>query len=404
MNWVQMAAAAVTGVFALQGAPGPAVPSDGPRPVAAHSQTRAVPVAPGRRDAAVRLSATRPFSLLGVTWDDPRARLTGTAEFRTRSAVSGQWSGWSALDADDGPGDASARRGGTSAVWAGPSDGAEVRIVVDSDTTAVLPTGLRLDLIDPGGGTPVTPGTPGTSVTPGTPSTPSTPGTSVTPAAGSPAQPADGGTGTLGAVRPAITSRAGWGADESISPAAPQYLPGGKVKAVVVHHTAGSNAYACADAPAVVRGIYAYHVQQLGWRDIGYNFLVDKCGTLYEGRKGGVDRPVLGAHAYGFNTETSGIAVLGTFTTAAPGEAVTSAVARLAAWKLGLYGVSPTGTTTLTAGADGTNYFGKAWTLGTRLSMPTIHGHRDGYNTQCPGDALYAELTRIRTLAAQAAG
>ncbi|MGW5770413.1 N-acetylmuramoyl-L-alanine amidase [Streptomyces longwoodensis] len=380
MNWVQMAAAAVTGVFALQGAPGPAVPSDGPGPVAAHSQTRAVPVAPGRRDAAVRLSATRPFSLLGVTWDDPRARLTGTAEFRTRSAVSGQWSGWSALDADDGPGDASARRGGTSAVWAGPSDGAEVRIVVDSDTTAVLPTGLRLDLIDPGGGTPVT------------------------PAAGSPAQPADGGTATLGAVRPAITSRAGWGADESISPAAPQYLPGGKVKAVVVHHTAGSNAYACADAPAVVRGIYAYHVQQLGWRDIGYNFLVDKCGTLYEGRKGGVDQPVLGAHAYGFNTETSGIAVLGTYTTAAPGEAVTSAVARLAAWKLGQYGVSPTGTTTLTAGADGTNYFGKAWTLGTRLSMPTIHGHRDGYNTQCPGDALYAELTRIRTLAAQAAG
>ncbi|MEU3510135.1 N-acetylmuramoyl-L-alanine amidase [Streptomyces longwoodensis] len=392
MNWVQMAAAAVTGVFALQGAPGPAVPSDGPRPVAAHSRTRAVPVAPDQRDAAVRLSATRPFSLLGVTWDDPRARLTGTAEFRTRSAVSGQWSGWSALDADDGPGDASARRGGTSAVWAGPSDSAEVRIAVDSDTTAVLPAGLRLDLIDPGRGAP---GTPGTSVTPGA---------AVTPAAGSPAQPADGGTGTMGATRPAITSRAGWGADESISPAAPQYLPGGKVKAVVVHHTAGSNAYACADAPAVVRGIYAYHVQQLGWRDIGYNFLVDKCGTLYEGRKGGVDRPVLGAHAYGFNTETSGIAVLGTYTATAPGEAVTSAVARLAAWKLGQYGVSPTGTTTLTAGADGTNYFGKAWTLGTRISMPTIHGHRDGYNTQCPGDALYAELTRIRTLAAQATG
>ncbi|WP_405794079.1 N-acetylmuramoyl-L-alanine amidase [Streptomyces longwoodensis] len=384
MNWVQMAAAAVTGVFALHGAPGPAGPADGPRPVAAHSQTRAVPVAPDQRDTDVRLFETRPFSLLGVTWDDPRARLTGTAEFRTRSAVSGQWSGWSALDADDGPGDASARRGGTSAVWAGPSDGAEVRIVADPDATAVLPTGLRLDLIDPGQGAPGTPGAP------------------VPPAAGSPAEPADGGTGTLGAVRPAITSRAGWGADESISPAAPQYLPGGKVKAVVVHHTAGSNAYACADAPAVVRGIYAYHVQQLGWRDIGYNFLVDKCGTLYEGRKGGVDRPVLGAHAYGFNTETSGIAVLGTYTTAAPGEAVTSAVARLAAWKLGQYGVSPTGTTTLTAGADGTNYFGKAWTLGTRISLPTIHGHRDGYNTQCPGDALYAELTRIRTLAAQA--
>lgn len=87
------------------------------------------------------------------------------------------------------------------------------------------------------------------------------------------------------APRPPITSREGWGADESISPEEPGYLPGGKIKAVVLHHTATSNDYTCAEAPALIRAVYAYDVQQLTWKDIGYNFLVDKCGTIYEGRK-----------------------------------------------------------------------------------------------------------------------
>jgi len=207
-------------------------------------------------------------------------------------------------------------------------------------------------------------------------------------------------TETAAAPRPPITSRAGWGADEGISPEGPIYLPGGKVKAVVVHHTAESNDYTCAQAPAVIRAIYAYHVQQLGWRDIGYNFLVDKCGTVYEGRKGGVDRPVMGAHTYGFNAETTGISVLGTFTSGAPSKEAMTSVARLAAWKLGLYGVDPAGTATLVAGADGTNYFGRSWRKGAALSFPAILGHRDGYNTQCPGDAFYAQFPTIRTWAA----
>lgn len=199
--------------------------------------------------------------------------------------------------------------------------------------------------------------------------------------------------------RPPITSRADWGADESISPEAPGYLPGGKIKAVVVHHTAESNTYTCDQAPAVVRGIYAYHVKQLGWKDVGYNFLVDKCGTIYEGRKGGVDKPVQGAHAYGFNAETTGISVLGTYTDAAPSQAAMTSVARIAAWKLGQYGVNPGGTTTLTAGDAGTNYFRKSWAKGAQLSFPVIHGHRDGYNTQCPGNAFCSQLATIRTWA-----
>lgn len=166
-----------------------------------------------------------------------------------------------------------------------------------------------------------------------------------------------------------------------------------------MHHTAESNTYTCEQGPAVVRGIYAYHVQQLGWKDIGYNFPVDKCGTVYEGRKGGVDRPVMGAHAYGFNAETTGISVLGTYTDTAPPQAAMVSVARVAAWKLGQYGVDPTGTTTLTAGDSGRSYTGKTWAKGAQLSFPTIHGHRDGYNTQCPGDAFYNQLSTIRSWA-----
>lgn len=202
------------------------------------------------------------------------------------------------------------------------------------------------------------------------------------------------------APQPPITSRTGLGADESISPEEPGYLPGGKVKAVVVHHTAESNSYTCEQAPAVVRGIYAYHVKQLGWKDLGYNFPVDKCGTIYKGSKGGIDWPVTGAHAYGFNSETTGISVLGTYTDTAPSQAAIASVARIAAWKLGQYGADQAGTTTLTAGAGGRNYSGKTWSSGAQLSFPTVHGHRDGHNTQCPGKAFYTQLGTLRSWAA----
>ncbi|MGM9381044.1 N-acetylmuramoyl-L-alanine amidase [Streptomyces sp. NRRL F-5008] len=347
-----------------------------PASAGARSEERAVVVTPDKRGAVLRAAATRPFSMLGVTWDDPSVRLVGTVEVRTRAADTGEWSEWRTLDSEEGQGDETAQRGGTDPLWVGLSDGAEVRVAASADDVSALPAGLQLDLIDPGQDAPAP------------------------QSARLPAAPAQGAPGTTSAPRPAIVLRAGWGADESISPAAPAYLAGGKVKAVVVHHTADSNSFTCAQAPAVLRGIYAYHVQQLGWKDIGYNFLVDPCGTIYEGRKGGVDRPVLAAHAYGFNSQTTGVAVLGTYTTAAPSEAVLSSVARLAAWKLGQYGVDPTGTTTLTAGADGTNYFRKSWKLGAQLNFSTIHGHRDGYNTLCPGDQLYAELPTIRALAA----
>ncbi|MFC9752629.1 N-acetylmuramoyl-L-alanine amidase [Streptomyces sp. NPDC056921] len=387
--------------------------------------------------------------MLGITWTDPAAKVTGAVEVRTKSAANGNWTSWVPLETDlDGRTETGRAgvRGSTEPRWVGPSNGVEVRINAGGKVSAKLPAGLRLDTVDPGRGgstaaepaafaadlpaedpsatpstDPVEPvpsdpaATPGDGTEPSaepTPSEPESPAPSgpateepTPPASPSPsASPSSSPAETLPPAppstvpKPPIVSRAGWGADESISPEAPEYLDG--VKAVFVHHTAGSNTYSCADSAAVVRSLYAYHVLSEKWKDIGYNFLVDKCGTVFEGRKGGVDRPVFGAHTYGFNRESAGIAVIGTYTDATAPSAVTTAVARVAAWKLGQYKGDPAGSTMLTAGATGSNYFGTKFTAGTKYSFKQISGHRDGFNTQCPGNMLYGQLKSIRDLAA----
>src|SRR5881275_680433 len=102
------------------------------------------------------------------------------------------------------------------------------------------------------------------------------------------------------------------------------------------------NRYDCAEAPRIIRHLYAGQTGARQWDDIGYNFLVDRCGTIYEGRAGGVDRPVTGAHTQGFNHRTTGIAALGTFTAGVTvPKAMTDAIATLAAWKLGLADIDP---------------------------------------------------------------
>ncbi|MGQ4360596.1 N-acetylmuramoyl-L-alanine amidase [Streptomyces sp. SAS_272] len=192
--------------------------------------------------------------------------------------------------------------------------------------------------------------------------------------------------------QPPIVSRAAWGADESLNNDAPEY--GTTINAVFIHHTAQTNTYTCSDSAAIVRGLRALHLNQ-GWKDIGYNFVVDKCGTIFEGRKGGVDRPVIGAQAEGFNTNTTGVAVIGTYTTDDAPNAAKASLARLAAWKLGQYKVDPLGKVTLTAGkANG------KFALGQSAVFNRISGHRDAYATECPGTALYNQLPTLRAWSA----
>lgn len=451
--WVTAAVAtsALAGVLVFEGVTGnPSVDSDTKSaPAKADVRATALKVGGDGTSASLDKRDTAPFSMLGITWTDPAAKVAGAVEVRTRSAANGNWTSWLPLETDvDGRTETGRAgvRGTTEPRWVGPSNGVEVRINAGGKVSSKLPAGLRLDTVDPGRSgtldadpaafaadlptaddpsatpsadetdstTPESPAPddstePPAEATPSEPAspTPSAPATQApTPPASQSPSPSASPTPsqTLPSAppstvpKPPITSRAGWGADESMSPEAPEYLD--TIKAVFVHHTAGSNTYSCADSAAIVRSLYAFHVKANGWKDLGYNFVVDKCGTVFEGRKGGVDRPVLGAHTYGFNRESTGIAVIGTYTDATAPTAVTTSVARIAAWKLGQYKGDPAGTTTLTAGANGSNGFRKTFTAGTKYPFNQISGHRDGFNTECPGTKLYGQLPAIRSLAA----
>ncbi|MFD7800653.1 peptidoglycan recognition protein family protein, partial [Streptomyces anulatus] len=196
--------------------------------------------------------------------------------------------------------------------------------------------------------------------------------------------------------RPKIVTRKGWGADEKLRERNFAYTK--SVKAAFVHHSATGNNYTCKQAPSVLRSIYRYHVKSSGWRDFGYNFAVDKCGNIYEGRAGGVAKAVLGAHTLGFNTNTMGIAVLGTYSSTNPPAAAVTAVSKLTAWKLGLFGANPKGKVTLVSGGSG------KYSKGKKVKMNVISGHRDGFATECPGARLYKKLGTARTSSAKLQG
>jgi N-acetylmuramoyl-L-alanine amidase-like protein len=381
-----------------------------------------------------------PFSLVGVVWDDVNAELHGTVQVRTRAVGSGEWSGWQDVethnhehgaDPDSAESESGKVRGSTAPLWVGESDGVEVRVRSEAAATVPLPEGLRLELVDPGEG-PALEEPASEEPASGEPA-PEEPASeepaleepaSEEPASEEPAPagadratepapaPPDGNVllelsraeteaevdpAVAGATpyigpRPRIITRQGWGADESLREKTFVYTT--SVKAAFVHHSATGNNYTCAQAPSVLRSIYRYHVVSSGWRDIGYNFAIDKCGNIYEGRAGGVAKPVLGAHTLGFNTNSVGIAVLGTYSLSTPPAAAVTAVARLTAWKLGLYGRDPRGKVVLTSGGSG------KYAQGVRVNFNVISGHRDGFFTECPGALLYSRLGTARRAAA----
>ncbi|MBD3784264.1 MAG: N-acetylmuramoyl-L-alanine amidase, partial [Micrococcales bacterium] len=287
--------------------------------------------------------------VVGLTW--PRGEVADSDVVEIRERTGSAWGAWTTMDHDGGDGpdpgtaEATHSRSGTDP-WVTTADAVQVRV----RSTGAAPSSAKLDVVDPGD---------------------------------SPADteaPTGAGAAAAQGVRPTIYTRAQWGADESMRG---RYFELGVVKAAVVHHTAGSNNYTAAQVPAIIRGIYRYHVTGNGWSDIGYNFLIDKFGRIWEGRWGGIDRPVVGAHALGVNSQTYGASIIGDYTSTVPSSAAITAQAKLAAWKLGLSHVDPTATTTLTG--YGTKY--------------TINGHRDTYSTSCPGAQVYSRLPTIRSLA-----
>ncbi|WP_338887498.1 N-acetylmuramoyl-L-alanine amidase [Rhodococcus sovatensis] len=205
---------------------------------------------------------------------------------------------------------------------------------------------------------------------------------------------ADIATPVAGDAGPKVISRAQWGADESIRCATPTYddFLGG----ATVHHTAGSNDYSKSESAEIVRAIYAYHAQTLGWCDVGYNVLVDKFGQIFEGRAGGLDRAVQGAHAGGFNENTMGIAMMGDYSSASPSDETLESVGKFLGWRLGKAGLDPEGETTMTSEGTDFTFVGQ----GQSVDLPVIFAHRDVGNTACPGDGAYAKMGEIREIAA----
>jgi uncharacterized protein with LGFP repeats len=353
--------------------PNPTAPSGRP------SSVRTIALGePTLRDSGLRRTA--PFSLVGVSW----ARGTGAGvSFAVRTRMSGRWTAWSTLATSDVAPDAGRRddrasgRTATEPLWVGPSDGVQVRLA----TASRRPSGVQIEIVDPG-------------------TSPADAALSTAPAGtgtGSPAAAPNALAARAPGVAPTIVSRAGWGADErlrSYNPgcSTPDY--GTTVKMGFVHHTDNVNNYTAAQVPGILRSIYAYHVQSNHWCDIGYNFLVDRFGRIFEGRFGGTTLPVIGAHTGGFNTDTFGASMIGTFSAVAPPTAMVNAMADLYAWKLGSYYRNPLGKTVITAGVfDGSRY-----PAGTRVSFNTISGHRDADFTECPGNQGYAMLPRLRSL------
>jgi hypothetical protein len=197
---------------------------------------------------------------------------------------------------------------------------------------------------------------------------------------------------TTAVSAPTIYSRAQWGANESWRDGSPRYND--TILQAHIHHSASGNGYAQADVPALIRSFYKYHTKSLGWSDIAYNFLVDSYGTIWEGRYGGVDQAVRGAHTLGFNASSTGFCVIGNLDQVAPTQATLNSLAALAAWKLSMYGRDPQGWTQVVS--EGSDKFPS----GRTVTLPVIDGHRDTNDTACPGGNLYAQLPSLRAAAA----
>lgn len=313
------------------------------------------------------------FELLGVTYKPAEDVPPLDIRVRTRGER-GIWSEWTRLrldpaeapDPDSKEGRHGAVRAGTPGYYVGPANGVQVSVHAPEGR---LPEDLRLDMVDPG----------------------------TSDADAAVVSHRRGSTAHAAVRQPDVITRAEWGADESLRGEFSGYSD--TIKAGIIHHTVTTNDYGPADVPGIIRSIYAYHTQDKGWWDIGYNFLVDKFGNIYEGRWGGIDKPVIGAHAVYYNTDTFGVTTIGDHQQAEPTRTAQEALERISAYKLDKWGRDPETTATFTI-------------CGQSHTIDRISGHRDAEYTDdtagddcaqdagatlCPGQYLYDRLPAIRT-------
>jgi len=281
-----------------------------------------------------------PFTAIGLTFDAPPS---GPVFARVKDAES-RFGPWRELELEIDEGPDHPQNFGTEPLWVGDGTGYEVNLGrpdVDGADVVLVRQEQRRSVVD--------------------------------------SIPAAGAT-----VPFAVTGRDVWGARTNPSPS---YAS--TVRLGVVHHSASSNAYSPADVPGILRSIQAYHMDGRGWSDIAYNFVVDKYGGIWEGRAGGLDRPVVGAHAMGFNTSSVGVMVIGDYSTAAPTGAALESAAKVVGWKLFLH---------QTDALDRVNFTSAGSTsiaAGVVVNLPVVVGHKDVGSTGCPG-SIYSSLGWIR--------
>ena len=303
---------------------------------------------------------TSTHSMVAFTWgadqEPPKASV------RSRSA--GSWSSWTRMpalhDVPDSVADEEPAVAGTDLVWIGQADGVQIRV------EGRRPDDLNLVLLYPGRRA----------------------GDLLLGQVSARVVQARTGAESGQAPRPKLVSRAEWGANESLRDGKPTYIR--TIKQAHVHHTVNSNTYARDDVPALIRGMYAYHTQSLGWSDIGYNFLVDRFGRGWVGRAGGPGKLVRGAHTLGFNNASTGISAIGNYDSVRPSDAMLDAIAAIAAWKLDPFDRNPR--SKIRVMSEGSDKFAARRTV----KLPVIDGHRDSNDTACPGQHLYDALPKVR--------
>ncbi len=309
------------------------------------------------------------YATVGLTWAGGAGLTHDDVAAELRTKTDGTWSQWQEMHYDENhqadPSEGESLRDGTEPVVVGAVDRIQVRVVTAGSET--LPD-LALSIIDPGE----------TEVAVGQPAAQPTAAPDADAAALAAAVPA----ARSSVAQPAIFTRAQWGADERMRDK--KSLRYGTINAGFVHHTVNANDYTKAQVPAIIRGIYAFHTKSRGWSDVGYNFLVDRFGQIWEGRYGGIDKAVVGAHTLGYNDYAFAMSAIGNFDTTKPPAVMLEAYGALMAWKLSLHGVDA---------SSSRQKVGKG-------SFAAISGHRDAGSTACPGRYLYDQLPTIRKSAA----
>ncbi|MDR2380674.1 MAG: FG-GAP-like repeat-containing protein [Bifidobacteriaceae bacterium] len=341
---------------------------------------------------------TAEFSVAGVTWegDTPPGRILA------RAYQDGVWTEWFDLEMDDGPAATSAEgvrsQHASSPFVAAGATGIQIQVL--SQVGAPLPDGVAPAIVPlaanadsagsaAAGDWSAAAGGAGGAETASSEGSGAVAGPSAGGLAGAAAQAL--GSGAAALTQPAIRLRAEWGARSAdySGNAGGQPIVAAQLKGAIVHHQAGSNTYTQIQVPGIIKGIQSWHMDNNGWDDIGYNFLVDKYGVVWEGRQGGIMRNIVGAHATDFNTGSTGVCFLGDLDKVEPAAEALAAAGELIAWRLSLAGITDLRGTTVYPNDP------------KQQPKPVIAGHRDVNATTCPGRYLYAKLDVLREAIAE---